>query len=42
MRRTSIGTWAYNIGPYSSNGEAGRRYVSKIDRYRDTLANYPL
>jgi hypothetical protein len=33
---------AYNIGPYSSDGEAGRRYVSKIDRYLDTLVNYPL
>ena len=33
---------AYNVGPYSNEQQAGRRYVSKIDRYRDTLRNYPL
>jgi len=33
---------AYNVGPYSSRKQAGRRYVSKIDRYRDTLRKYPL
>lgn len=33
---------AYNVGPYSDRQQAGRRYVSKIDRYRDTLRNYPL
>jgi soluble lytic murein transglycosylase-like protein len=33
---------AYNVGPYSSEKQAGRRYVSKIDRYRDTLRKYRL
>ena len=33
---------AYNVGPYSDRIQAGRRYVSKVDRYRDTLRNYPL
>jgi hypothetical protein len=39
---TECALQAYNVGPYSSNEQAGRRYVSKIDRYRDTLRNYPL
>ena len=33
---------AYNIGPYSDEEQAGRRYVSKVGRYRDTLRKYPL
>lgn len=33
---------AYNIGPYSDEEQAGRRYVSKVGRYRETLRKYPL
>ena len=31
---------AYNIGPYGKQKQAGRRYASKIGKYRDTLRNY--
>ena len=33
---------AYNIGIYGDRANAARRYVSKIDRYRDQLRNLPL
>jgi hypothetical protein len=33
---------AYNIGYYGRRVNAGRRYVAKIDYYRDQLRNYPL
>ena len=33
---------AYNIGMHSTREQAGRRYVSKVDRYRAHLRNYPL
>jgi soluble lytic murein transglycosylase-like protein len=33
---------AYNIGPYGEEVQAGRRYVSKVGRYRETLRKYPL
>ncbi len=33
---------AYNIGIHSNQAQAGRRYVSKVDRYRETLRDYPL
>ncbi len=33
---------AYNIGPYGSEEQAGRRYVSKVDEYTETLRKYPL
>jgi soluble lytic murein transglycosylase-like protein len=39
---TGCALTAYNIGPYSKEKQAGRRYVSKIDRYRDTLRKVPL
>ena len=39
---TGCALTAYNIGPYSKEKQAGRRYVSKIDRYRDSLRKVPL
>ena len=33
---------AYNIGIYGQREKAARRYVSKIDRYRDQLRSLPL
>ncbi len=33
---------AYNIGTYGQGGGAAQRYVSKIDRYREQLLNFPL
>lgn len=33
---------AYNIGFYSERHQAARRYVAKVDRYRDHLRNFPL
>jgi soluble lytic murein transglycosylase-like protein len=33
---------AYNIGFYGESQHAARRYVTKIDRYRDQLLNLPL
>jgi hypothetical protein len=33
---------AYNVGIYGRRENAARRYVSKIDRYRDQLRNVPL
>ena len=33
---------AYNIGPYGDEEQAGRRYVNKVGRYRETLRKYPL
>ncbi len=30
---------AYNVGPYADREHAARRYVSKIDRYLDSLEN---
>jgi len=33
---------AYNVGIYGERAKAARRYVSKIDRYRDQLRNLPL
>lgn len=39
---TGCALTAYNIGPYGDEKQAGRRYVSKIDRYRDTLRNLAL
>lgn len=39
---TGCALTAYNIGPYGEQEQAGRRYVSKVGRYRDTLRKYPL
>lgn len=39
---TGCALTAYNIGPYGEEKQAGRRYVSKIDRYTETLRKYPL
>jgi hypothetical protein len=39
---TGCALTAYNVGPYSTEIQAGRRYVSKIDRNWDALRNYPL
>ena len=39
---TGCALTAYNIGLYGDEEQAGRRYVSKIDRYRETLRKYPL
>lgn len=39
---TNCALQAYNVGLYSSKEQAGRRYVSKIDRYADHLRNYSL
>lgn len=39
---TACALQAYNIGIHSSERHAGSRYVSKIDRYRDHLLNFPL
>lgn len=36
------GLGAYNIGYHSEREQAARRYVAKVDRYRDHLLNYPL
>lgn len=33
---------AYNIGPYGQEVQAGRRYVSKVGRYRETLRKHAL
>ena len=33
---------AYNVGIHSSRVQAGRRYVSKVGRYRDQLRKFPL
>ena len=33
---------AYNIGLYSDQKHAGRRYVAKIDRAREQLRSLPL
>lgn len=33
---------AYNVGFYGQRPKAARRYVTKIDRYRDQLLNLPL
>jgi len=33
---------AYNIGAYGQSAVAAQRYVSKIDRYREQLLNFPL
>ncbi len=33
---------AYNIGFHSEREQAARRYVSKVDRYRAQLRNFPL
>ena len=32
----------YNIGFNSQRHHAARRYVAKVDHYRDQLRNYPL
>lgn len=39
---TGCALTAYNIGPYGEEKQAGRRYVSKVGRYRETLRKYPL
>jgi soluble lytic murein transglycosylase-like protein len=39
---TDCALQAYNVGLHSSKDQAGRRYVTKIDRYTDHLRNYPL
>lgn len=39
---TGCALTAYNIGPYSNEKQAGRRYVSKVGRYRETLRKHPL
>ncbi|MGE0622989.1 MAG: lytic transglycosylase domain-containing protein [Pseudomonadales bacterium] len=39
---TGCALTAYNIGPYGSEKQAGRRYVSKVDEYTETLRKYPL
>jgi soluble lytic murein transglycosylase-like protein len=39
---TDCALQAYNVGLHSTKEQAGRRYVTKIDRYRDHLRNYPL
>lgn len=39
---TGCALTAYNIGPYGDKKQAGRRYVSKVDRYTETLRKYPL
>jgi soluble lytic murein transglycosylase-like protein len=33
---------AYNIGFYGEREQAARRYVAKVDRYRDHLRNFRL
>lgn len=33
---------AYNIGIHGEREQAARRYVAKVDRYRDHLRNFPL
>lgn len=39
---TGCALTAYNIGPYGEEKQAGRRYVSKVGRYRETLEKFPL
>ena len=39
---TTCALQAYNIGMHSNEVQAGLRYVSKIDRYRDDLRKLPL
>lgn len=39
---TNCALQAYNVGIHSNQEQAGRRYVSKIDRYRDHLRKFPL
>lgn len=39
---TNCALAAYNIGLYGSEKQAGRRYVSKVGRNRETLIKYPL
>ena len=39
---TGCALTAYNIGPYGDEKQAGRRYVSKVDEYTETLRKYPL
>ena len=39
---TTCALTAYNIGPYGEEKQAGRRYVSKVGRYTETLRKYPL
>lgn len=39
---TSCALQAYNVGLYSNAEKAANRYVTKIDRYRDHLLNFPL
>ena len=39
---TGCALTAYNIGPYGEEKQAGRRYVSKVGRYREELRKYPL
>ncbi len=39
---TSCALTAYNIGPYGSEEQAGRRYVSKVGRYHETLRKQAL
>lgn len=39
---TGCALTAYNVGPYGDAEKAGRRYVSKIDEYRNTLRNHAL
>ena len=39
---TGCALTAYNIGPYGSEEQAGRRYVSKVGRYHETLRKHAL
>jgi hypothetical protein len=39
---TGCALTAYNIGPYGDEEQAGRRYVSKVGRYHETLRKQAL
>lgn len=39
---TGCALTAYNIGLYGDEKKAGRRYVTKVGAYRETLRKYPL
>ena len=39
---TGCALTAYNIGPYGEEKQAGRRYVSKVGRYHETLRKHAL
>jgi hypothetical protein len=39
---TGCALTAYNIGPYGDKKQAGRRYVSKVGRYHETLRKHAL